>query len=159
MTGTAPGDIILVETLRLAVPLRIAELLRMTEVQRVDTIRFWAAEACEVVASNGDNLMFRTKPWRLKGSQLAKGSRRKPGDEVSTADTFNHLAAGLAALAMCPGGVLFAGVHWCAEHPLGKEAANIADLTCSAAGTAADTPQQPRKPRKVESITVAAEML
>lgn len=34
------------------------------------------------------------------------------------ADTFNALARGLALLAHCPGGVSFAGPHWCTEsHP------------------------------------------
>jgi DNA-directed RNA polymerase specialized sigma24 family protein len=45
--------------------------------------------------------MFLTKPHKGEGG---------------TADTFNHLARGLAALAFQPGGVRFNGTLWCAEH-------------------------------------------
>lgn len=119
-------------TLQVAVPLRMYQLRQMTEAQRERAVGVWAAEAAEVVASNGDTLMFRTKPWKLKDSQLTAASRRKPGDEVSTAATFNHLARGLAALAYCPGGVMFGGCHWCVEHPWGVTADSVSDLTCGA---------------------------
>ena len=106
----------LVITLQAAVPLWMAELARMTPEQRDRAVANWAADAAEVIASNGDTLMFHTKPTKLTAAQLGTTSRRKPGDEVGTASTFNHLARGLAALAYCPGGVQFGGYHWCADH-------------------------------------------
>ena len=112
-------------TLQAAVPLWMAELRAMTEAQRDRTILSWAADAAEVIASNGDTLMFRTKPTKVTAAQLGANSRRKVGDEVSTAATFNHLARGLAALAYCPGGVHFGDTHWCSvEHPWGAAADN-----------------------------------
>ena len=113
----------LTTTLQLAVPLWMGELAAMTEAQRDRTITVWAADAAEVIASNGDTLMFRSKPTKLTAAQLGANSRRKPGDEVSTAATFNHLARGLAALAYCPGGVAFGDTHWCSvEHRWGTAA-------------------------------------
>jgi hypothetical protein len=74
MTRALADDIVLVETLRLVVPMRISELLCIADdAWRVDVMRRWAAAASEVVASNGDSLMFRTNPWRLKDSHLAPG--------------------------------------------------------------------------------------
>lgn len=52
------------------------------------------------------------------------GSTAKPHDDGGgTADGFNHLARGLAALAWCPGGVTAFGNHWCADHDLCEETA------------------------------------
>jgi hypothetical protein len=117
-------------TLQAAVPLRILELLAMPAWQRAEAVQHWAADAVEVVASNGDTLMFKAKPHKLTDAQVGPSSRRRVGDEVSTATTFNHLARGLAALAMAPGGVRFLGTHWCAaSHPGGTS-----DTTCRASG-------------------------
>lgn len=84
------------------VPLRLAELAVMMPEVRDRTIAEWASAAADVVASRGDQLMFRTKPHKGEGG---------------TADTFNHLARGLAALAHAPGGVRFMGTHWCSAPP------------------------------------------
>lgn len=77
-----------------AVPLRIMELNRLDPASRERVIARWAADAVEPVASRGDILMYRSK---------------KSG---ATAEVFNHLAKGLAALACSPGGVTFQGQHW-----------------------------------------------
>lgn len=82
----------LVIALQAAVPLRMLELAKLHQHQRDYRVREWAEQACDAVASHGDDLMF--------------GSKRKG----ATADVFNHLAKGLAALACCPGGVTFAGL-------------------------------------------------
>lgn len=88
----------LTTTLQLAVPLLIDQLARLDERTR-DQIRVrWAADAATEVGSKGDVLQFGGKPGR-------------------SAEVFNHLARGLAALAWQPGGVTFAGMHWCAERP------------------------------------------
>lgn len=107
------ADVVLVETLRLAVPLRIEELAAMNDATRAATVTTWAAEAVEPIASRGDALQFGSK---------------KSG---AVAEVFNHLARGLAALAYAPGGVLFAGTHWCAgEHRHGHACISIQGLTC-----------------------------
>lgn len=133
------NDVLLI-TLDAAVPLWLAELRSMTPIQRAEHVRTWAAEAAEVVASHGDTLMFRTRSHKLRAVQLGPASRRKPGAEVSTAATFNALARGLAALAMSPGGVLFAGRHWCVKHPWGIACTSSTDLTCTGSGLDADPP-------------------
>jgi hypothetical protein len=57
------------------------------------------ARVCaDEVAAHGDVLMFKQK--------TSKGRE-------STAAAFNRLAEGIAALAFQPGGVVFAGHHWC----------------------------------------------
>ncbi len=85
---------VLVETLMLAVPLRIWELKRLTFEQRAETAR----RCAQIVAERGDDLMFGSK----------KSGR--------TAEVFNALATGLAVAAYQPGGVRFAGRHWCTDH-------------------------------------------
>lgn len=77
-----------------AVPLRMLELAKLDPVTRERVIARWAADAVEPVASRGDILMYRSK---------TRGA---------TAEVFNHLAKGLAALAWSPGGVTFQGQHW-----------------------------------------------
>lgn len=84
----------LMETLALAVPLRIWELQSRTPEQRCVI----AKRCAQVVGERGDNLMF--------------GSKRKG----ETAQVFNALAEGLAVAAYQPGGVTFAGRHWCTDH-------------------------------------------
>jgi hypothetical protein len=75
--------------LEVAVPLRIADLRTYSEDARMAMAR----EAGQYIASRGDDLMFRSK----------KGK---------SAEAFNQLATGLAALAFSPGGVTFAGMKW-----------------------------------------------
>ena len=104
---------ILLATLQLAVPMRIHELAHMTEHQRWGFRDAWRGQAVDAIACKGDVLQY--------------GGRKGEAAEV-----FNHLARGLAALAYAPGGVLFAGLHWCAEHPGGRWASSIIELTCQA---------------------------
>lgn len=89
-----PRNITLVATLALAVPLWMWELRDRTDQQRVAI-----AKRCgQMVAERGDVLMFGSK---------------KPG---KAAEVFNALAEGIAAAAYQPGGITFAGRHWCTDH-------------------------------------------
>lgn len=110
---------VLVLTLLVAVPLRIAELQRLRGETRARQVRWWAREAAGVVAHQGDMLQFGGKPGQA-------------------AMVFNHLARGLAALAHQPGGVSFAGTHWCVEHPMGTALA-AHTLSCNTNGVVIDT--------------------
>lgn len=83
----------LVEALRAAVPLNILLMRDWPERLRLNEAH-WAAR---VVSAKGDVLQF-------------GGSR--PGQ---AAGALNALAKGLAAAAYQPGGVTFAGLHWCTE--------------------------------------------
>lgn len=81
---------VLRETLRLAVPLHMAELERLP----VDMLPGIASAAATVVGSHGDALQFGGKHCR---------------------EAFNALARGLAAAALtAPGGIDYLGAHWCA---------------------------------------------
>jgi hypothetical protein len=117
-TGTRPAeqsegpdmsladDAALTEGLAVAVPLLLHDLALLSPAQRAVRIRVWAKDAVGPVASRGDALLF-------------GGKRGEP------AKVFNALAKGLAALAYCPGGVTFAGRHWCAAEcdcPAGRGA-------------------------------------
>ena len=70
---------------------------------------------------DGDGRGVRCDPdalaaWRRK-TVAPHGSVARPADDGGgTADTFNHLARGLAALAYQPGGVTAFGRHWCTDH-------------------------------------------
>lgn len=87
------GHALLLLTLEMAVPLTIAEVADWTFEQRQAAAR----EASAMVAHHGDHLLY--------------GGRH-------TAETFNALARGLAVGAYQPGGVTFAGAHWCVHpHP------------------------------------------
>lgn len=90
----------LIEGLAVAVPLRIWELSQLDSVTRGRRCKVWAEDAVEPVAGDGDTLLF--------GSKKSGGAAR----------VFNALAKSLAALAHCPGGVTFAGLHWCVNECL-----------------------------------------
>jgi len=93
--NTAAGNVALVETLRLAVPLHIAELRD----RPTDVLVAIASQSASVVGSKGDVLQFHSP---------------KRG---AAAEAFNALARGLAAAAIVThGGVTFAGSHWCTVH-------------------------------------------
>ena len=128
--------------LQVAIPLRMAELHAMSPTERRRIIRMWAADAADVVAVRGDQLMYRTKPTKGEGG---------------TADTFNHLARGLAALAYCPGGVLFTGRHWCVEHPGGLAATSVAELACTRGDDPDEEPEV--RLRRVFTVHPAGEVL
>lgn len=114
---TAVRDDVLVETLRFAVPLHIHELQHATANQRQGLAR----EAAQIIAHQGDVLMF-------------------GGKKGAAGNVFNHLARGLAAAAYLPGGVDFAGQHWCTNHAECEAAANapVTELQ--------PKPQRPRRP-------------
>lgn len=78
-------------TLQALVPLAMFELAGTTFEQRQAA----AAGASRVIGEHGDDLMF--------------GGRRGP-------DALNAVVRALAVLAYQPGGVTFAGLHFCADH-------------------------------------------
>lgn len=101
---TLADDIALVETLRVAVPLRLADLLATPANLRRRRARVWTNEAARIVGERGDLLQFVTK------------RRRETGADLRVANVFEHLARGLAGAAVLdPGGVVFAGLHWCVD--------------------------------------------
>jgi hypothetical protein len=95
---------VLIETLRLAVPLWMDQLHHLHQSARDRKIRTWAADAADAVAHRGDTLQF-------------------GGKKGEAAQVFNHLARGLAAAAHQPGGITFAGEHWCTDHAACEDAA------------------------------------
>lgn len=101
-TAIARDNPVLIETLRLAVPLAAAYLLSRRD--RQDLIGVWLAEGARAVGERGDLLQFRSK------------RQREGRFDERTAATFEALAKGLAAAAMVlPEGVQWAGLHWCAR--------------------------------------------
>lgn len=177
-TADNPDHLALLIALEAAVPLWMLELARMTEDLRNHTIAVWARQSASVVASRGDQLMYKTtrrhpttgtcihcgqpirrdghytQVWRHDGAgdgrvacdpDAAKAYRAKtvvpPGstavpadDGGGTADTFNHLARGLAAAAYVPGGVTFARRHWCTDHAACEAAAAEAEARATGGG-------------------------
>lgn len=83
--------------LQAAVPLWMAQLEAMDEVEAERHIWWWTQTAVAKIAFQGDVVQY------------------GGGKRGQVADVFNHLASALAALAFSPGGVLFAGLHWCAR--------------------------------------------
>lgn len=81
----------LLPTLDAAVPLKILDLAHCS----AHDLTVLAMQAVEQIAAHGDALMYRSQPG-------------------ATAEAMKHLIRGLAVLAYCPGGVTFAGRHWCA---------------------------------------------
>ena len=96
--------------LAVAVPMRIAELRGVGDDERLKI----AAECGQHIAGHGDDLMFRSRPGR-------------------SAEAFNKLALGLACAAYLPGGITFAGQHYCTDH-----------AACTAAVQAAAQPNRTR---------------
>jgi hypothetical protein len=108
-----PAADLLPTALDVAVPMFLAELLAVDDqILRRRAAHTWARNAVDPLCAQGDILQY---------------GGGKPGE---VAAVFNHLARGLAAGAMVPGGVTFAGRHWCVEHPRGIACASIADLSC-----------------------------
>lgn len=99
-------------TLQLAVPLQIDALKSLTDDQRQRA----AEEAAEIIATHGDDLQF--------------GGRH-------CAEAFNALARGLALGAAAPGGITFAGLHWCTTpHPECPHATPATSKACLSPGRA-----------------------
>jgi hypothetical protein len=133
----SPDTSLLSLTLQLAVPLNLAELdaLRRRQPDAVDDqVRRWAADAVEAVGSRGDALMYRSKPGQ-------------------SADVFNHLARGVAALATCPGGVRLFGVVYCLAHyPGGTHTDAAACPLCTYAELAEPLPEDDPRRGLAETI-------
>ena len=105
-----PRQITLAESLAFAVPLWIDDIRDLTDEQRIARAKRCGA----AVAERGDVLQF--------GSS-------KPG---KAAEVFNALAEGLACAAYQPGGITFAGRHWCTDHAACVSAEASADEAMSA---------------------------
>jgi hypothetical protein len=87
--------------LMVAVPAEIDRMRQMGDAYRLETAR----KAGQYIAEHGDNLLYRSTDRRH-----------------TTAKAFAVLARGLAAAAFQPGGVTFAGMHWCIDHEACKRA-------------------------------------
>jgi hypothetical protein len=97
----APGlanDITLTETLRLTVPLHIEELQRL---HPGGVPLHKPKDDATAIGTYGDTIQF------------AGRAERSPAGRRATTKGFNGLARGLAAMALEPDGVTFAGLHWC----------------------------------------------
>jgi hypothetical protein len=80
--------------LHVAVPVAIQDTVRYLAEDRRLAL---AAECGQYIAEHGDDLMFR-------------------GRKGAAAKAFTMLAHGLACAAFQPGGIDFAGMHFCADH-------------------------------------------
>jgi hypothetical protein len=110
VTGSTGGHP-LVPSLQLAVAVEMLTVRQRMQVLTGDgqeaELAAWREQAVDVIASEGDNLLYR-------------GPRR--GD---TAKVFAVVAKALAVLAvLVPGGVDFAGVHFCGDHGVCRDAAD-----------------------------------
>lgn len=110
---------LLLDALSVAVPLRMAELARMGSWRRAETAMVWAREAVDRIACNGDMLLYWSTAGKRHTAECQQGRRPDCDCLVGTAQVFNHAARALAALALKRGGVTFASLHWCVEHPGG----------------------------------------
>lgn len=126
---------VLAISLEAAVPLWMAQLAALTPEERIRI----ATESAQVIASQGDTLQFGSSRRHGHGTQQAERhlARARRGaqcpdpkcwchhrgePEYSTGEVFNFLAKGLACAAFQPGGITFAGLHWCACHRECEEA-------------------------------------
>lgn len=128
-------DDALIVTLELAVPLQLAAIAGLPFAER----RRIARESARVIGTQGDTLMFGSQAkFGHGGAEMTAHRLHAPcvtpatRDEYirkcrvcargqasySAGEVFNFLARGLAVLACQPGGVTYAGRHWCASpHP------------------------------------------
>lgn len=161
-------EMALAETLAVAVPLRIDELLGLPSDHRETVAKRWAERGAGGVAHHGDMLMFRSKAGRRHTPECVKEQRSHCDCRVGTAEVFNALAKGLAALALSPGGVTWSGLHWCVEHPggvriqarqldVGGLTDSYPDLGCTGSGYGAGT--EDPDPRATVTIQPLAEVL
>lgn len=86
----------LVETLRLAVPLHIAEI--RAEGLTARQLQARLSRAASDIGQYGDLLMY-------GGGKTAKS-------RANLRAAFNSLAYGIAVAAMQPGGIHYGGIHW-----------------------------------------------
>jgi hypothetical protein len=116
LTGHDETWDLLMITLEAAVPLRMFELRRATEAERLRLAR----EASGQIAEHGDVILF----WSpLRGY---------------TARTVSWLITGLACAAFQPGSVRFGSLAWCAAHPEHRWAPE--DKVCTECATAESSP-------------------
>lgn len=109
-------DLGLVESLRFAVPLAIRELqLQLRSGVRLETFLGNAIRDAAHVGTYGDVLTH-----AAGGRLVLHGPKRTASQVNNMALAHNGLVRGLAAIAiMTPGGVDFAGVHFCAARHTG----------------------------------------
>lgn len=94
------GNIGLTESLRFAVPMHMAELMRL----HPDGVPIYKPkDDAAAIGTYGDVLQFSGR------------GEKSPAGKRATAKGFDGLARGLAAIALRPGGVTFAGLNWCIE--------------------------------------------
>jgi len=74
----------------------------------IDQMRYWPAERRANKAHELAEVIAFGQGSAAMADPAARGTEKKGG----LALTFNALAQGLACLAFCPGGVVFAGHHW-----------------------------------------------
>jgi hypothetical protein len=160
------ADDAMTESLRFIVPLHILELRSLPPSMRAGL----AAESAKAVSSQGDTLQYGS------GTRFGAGERellrhRAHGPDgpdgagsctvctrgqatFSAGEVFSHLARGLAIAAYQPGGISFAGLHWCADpHPdclAGREEPLVPALV---------RPPEARRPRPVQEVATAAGVL
>lgn len=101
---------------------RLVEAVRplLAEVKALDgrQILYAAERAADVIASGADML------WLHKVSRKA---------EVQPDEVHHAIASGIAILAQRPGGVVFAGLHWCASgHPRDEQCPGSGEWTLPA---------------------------
>lgn len=129
--GDASGNALLITALEAAVPLLIMQLRTETWEVRQKI----GAEAGQVIATQADTMMYGSKRKRGAAARdLREHDRhirpvtrqvhdgcdvcRNGHPDYSAGEVFNFTARALAVAACQPGGVTFAGVHWCAyRHP------------------------------------------
>lgn len=163
------NNAVLDETLRLAVPMWVHEL---RSASAADLARI-AAECCDVVAGQGDVLQYGGKRRfgqgtreRLRHEHAPRCAKKDCSCEgegcaasgcychlrgepsYSAGEVFNYLARGLACLAHAPGGVTFAGLHFCTDHDV-----------CTGKRKPAVTNEQPAAGTLAETIRVIEEYL
>jgi hypothetical protein len=113
-TVKEPDEDLLSMTLQVAVAMNLHELDRIPATLRWTQQKSWADAALGSILHEGDAILY-------------KGTRG------TTANSFNHLARAVAALAYQPGGVHFRGTHWCrTDHRHGYRctALEVFDLPC-----------------------------
>lgn len=88
------ADTVLLTVLELAVPMWIERHTRTDPGNAAEV----GSTLADIIASQGD---------------VFQGGKGKKGE---TAKVFNAVASGLGLLARQPGGVTFAGRHWCTDH-------------------------------------------
>lgn len=154
-------DPVLVETLALAVPMRLDELRQMPPQRRVEVATLWAKRGADMVGCHGDLLQFRTKARKRHTKEcIERGDQHRCDCLTGTADVFNAMAKGLAALSLCPGGAHFGGIHWCADHPGGKRTEAPWELGCTHVDGFDGSPVgRAMQQRAIETLTPAGGVL